>query len=111
VISVPFIGTGNDQRGIQNLQGLFYLIVVETIFTFGYSVFNTFPQEIPTLLREIGDNLYQPGPYYLSKMIELVRAKKNLLPEYECYATCSTHAAQGLHNYGSCMGRVEIILI
>lgn len=59
------------------MQGLFYLIVVETIFTFGYSVFNTFPQEIPTLLREIGDNLYQPGPYYISKMIELVRDKSD----------------------------------
>ncbi|XP_059480900.1 protein scarlet-like [Neocloeon triangulifer] len=72
VISMPFVGTEKDQRGIQNTQGLFYLIVVETIFTFAYSVFNTFPQEIPILLREISDDLYKPGPYYLSKMIMLI---------------------------------------
>ncbi|XP_065345622.1 protein white-like isoform X1 [Cloeon dipterum] len=72
VISVPFIGTEKDQRGVQNIQGLFYLIVVETIFTFAYSVFNTFPQEIPVLLREISDNLYLPGPYYVSKMVLLI---------------------------------------
>ncbi|KAF4528832.1 hypothetical protein B566_EDAN015032 [Ephemera danica] len=72
VISVPFIGLKKDQIGVQNAQGLFYLIVVETIFTFAYSVYDTFPHEMPVLLREISDALYKPGPYYVSKMIMLI---------------------------------------
>nr|CAD7431661.1 unnamed protein product [Timema monikensis] len=73
LISLPYLNLNSDeQTGIQNMQGLMYLIVTETIFTYTYSVFHTFPQEIPLLLREIGNGLYRPGPYYISKMIILI---------------------------------------
>nr|CAD7595248.1 unnamed protein product [Timema genevievae] len=73
LISLPYLNLNSDeQTGIQNMQGLLYLIVTETIFTYTYSVFHTFPQEIPLLLREIGNGLYRPGPYYISKMIILI---------------------------------------
>jgi len=72
LISTPYTGLSVDQAGIQNMQGCLYLVVVETIFTFTYSVFHTFPSEIPVLLREIGNGLYTPGPYYVSKMIVLL---------------------------------------
>nr|CAD7570026.1 unnamed protein product [Timema californicum] len=73
LISLPYLNLNSDeQTGIQNMQGLMYLIVTETIFTYTYSVFHTFPQEIPLLLREIGNGLYKPGPYYISKMIILI---------------------------------------
>ncbi|XP_046672915.1 protein scarlet-like [Homalodisca vitripennis] len=72
LISTPYVGLSVDQAGIQNMQGCLYLVVVETIFTFTYSVFHTFPSEIPILLREIGNGLYTPGPYYISKMIVLL---------------------------------------
>lgn len=77
LISTPYTGLTVDQAGIQNMQGCLYLIVVETIFTFTYSVFHTFPSEIPVLLREIGNGLYSPGPYYISKMIVLVSSNNN----------------------------------
>ncbi|XP_063219154.1 protein scarlet-like isoform X2 [Bacillus rossius redtenbacheri] len=70
LISTPYTNLVMDeQTGIQNMQGLLYLTVTETIFTYSYSVFHTFPQEIPVLLREIGNGLYNPGPYYISKML------------------------------------------
>nr|QEO19124.1 brown [Limnogonus franciscanus] len=72
LISSPYVGFKTDQEGIQNLQGFLYLVVVETIFTFNYSVFHIFPSELPILLREIGNGLYSPGPYYLSKIIILL---------------------------------------
>lgn len=72
LLATPYINIEVDQRGIQNIQGLMYLIITETIFTFSYSVFHTFPAEIPVLLREISNGLYKPGPYYLSKMLILV---------------------------------------
>lgn len=61
-----------DQKDVQNLEGLIYLIITETIFTFTYSVLHTFPEELPAILREISDGLYSPGPCYISKMLSLV---------------------------------------
>ncbi|XP_031784100.1 protein white [Nasonia vitripennis] len=70
LLSTPYIGiTKNiDQKGIQSIQGLLYLIITETIFTFNYAAFYTFPNELPLLLRDIASGLYNPAPYYLSKI-------------------------------------------
>lgn len=75
MVSTPYIKvTENlDQASIQNVQGLLYLIVTETIFTFNYAAFNTFPKELPFLLRDIAGGLYESGPYYTSKVVVLVR--------------------------------------
>lgn len=72
LIATPYTNLRVDQTGIQNVQGLMYLIITETIFTFSYSVFHTFPSEIPVLLREIANGIYNPGPYYISKMLVLI---------------------------------------
>ncbi|KAJ8736590.1 hypothetical protein PYW08_007246 [Mythimna loreyi] len=71
IISVPYNGHFEqlDQRDIQNVEGLLYLTITETIFLFIYAVFITFPSEVPILLRETASGLYSPLPYYLSKMI------------------------------------------
>ncbi|XP_028028319.1 protein scarlet-like isoform X1 [Bombyx mandarina] len=71
IISFPYIGHFKelDQRDIQNVEGLLYLTITETIFLFIYAVFITFPSEVPILLRETASGLYSPLPYYLSKMI------------------------------------------
>ncbi|XP_037298554.1 protein scarlet [Manduca sexta] len=71
IISIPYIGRFQelDQRDIQNVEGLLYLTITETIFLFIYAVFITFPNEVPILLRETASGLYAPLPYYLSKMI------------------------------------------
>ncbi|XP_047360896.1 protein scarlet-like isoform X2 [Vespa velutina] len=58
-----------DQSSIQNMQGLIYLIVVETIFMFNYAYFYTFPSELPLLLREMAASLYDPTSYYISKVL------------------------------------------
>lgn len=79
MISVPYNGRFDelDQRDIQNVQGLLYLTITETIFLFIYAVFITFPSEVPILLRETANGLYSPLPYYLSKMIFWVSSNIN----------------------------------
>ncbi|KAL1141029.1 hypothetical protein AAG570_000955 [Ranatra chinensis] len=72
LVAIPYIGVKLDQEGIQNVQGLNYSVVTETIFTHAYAVVHTFPLEIPILLREMNDGVYQPAPYYLSKVFLLV---------------------------------------
>nr|XP_018905140.1 PREDICTED: protein scarlet-like [Bemisia tabaci] len=72
LVSTPYSGLIINQEGIQNMQGFLYLVIVETVFTFSYRVCNTFSGELPILLREIGNGLYKPGPYYLSKILILL---------------------------------------
>ncbi|XP_026673973.1 protein scarlet-like isoform X2 [Ceratina calcarata] len=75
LIASPYVnitGQAMNQGGIQNMQGLLYLVVVETVFTFNYAVFYTFPRELPLLLRDIASGLYGPTPYYISKVIILI---------------------------------------
>ncbi|CAL7937747.1 unnamed protein product [Xylocopa violacea] len=75
LISSPYvniIGQTMNQGGIQNMQGLLYLVVIETVFIFNYSAFYTFPGELPLLLRDIASGLYGPTIYYISKTIVLM---------------------------------------
>lgn len=65
-------GEAMNQDTIQNMQGLLYLVIVETVFTFNYAVFYTFPKELPLLLRDIASGLYGIAPYYISKVIVLI---------------------------------------
>lgn len=85
LIALPYVnimGQTMNQEGIQNIQGLLYLVVVETVFTFNYSVFYTFPRELPLLLRDIAGGLYGPAPYYISKVVVLVRHSIILITFY-----------------------------
>nr|XP_012153471.1 PREDICTED: protein scarlet-like isoform X2 [Megachile rotundata] len=75
LIASPYVdvtGKPMNQGSIQNMQGLLYLVVVETVFTFNYAVFYTFPSELPLLLRDIASGLYGPTPYYISKVVVLL---------------------------------------
>ncbi|XP_076631600.1 brown [Colletes latitarsis] len=75
LVASPYVdvtGRAMNQDGIQNMQGLLYLVVVETVFTFNYAVFYTFPRELPLLLRDIAGGLYGPAPYYISKVVVLI---------------------------------------
>lgn len=66
------MGTEINQEGIQNLQGLHYSVITETVFSHSYGVMHTFPIEIPVLLREVRDGVYKPAAYYLAKIFFLV---------------------------------------
>nr|WOD55117.1 ABCG transpoter Brown [Hymenopus coronatus] len=70
-LSLCFLNTETEtQRGVQDVRGILYLISSEIFFTRAYSVFDTFPQEIPVFLREA--SLYPASAYYLSKMLTLI---------------------------------------
>ncbi|XP_043678277.1 protein scarlet-like isoform X1 [Vespula pensylvanica] len=73
-ISLPYVNVTEkvDQNSIQNIQGLMYLTVVETSFTFNYNSFYTFPRELPLLLYDIAANLYNPTSYYISKILIMI---------------------------------------
>lgn len=73
LIASPYMHSeGLDQSSIQNLQGFFYSCISETVFTHTYSVLYTFPGEIPILLREVDNRVYNAKSYYLSKVLVLL---------------------------------------
>ncbi|XP_073980155.1 protein scarlet-like isoform X2 [Rhodnius prolixus] len=72
LISSPYIGTQLNQEGVQNIQGLNYSVITETVFSQSAAVLHTFPAEIPILMREIGNGVYRPAPYYISKVMMLI---------------------------------------
>lgn len=69
LICIVFNNTG--ERDVQNIQGAFSLIVAELIFNQMYYVLYLFPEEFIVFSNE--KSLYDTFPYYLSKIISVVR--------------------------------------
>ncbi|KAF6206180.1 hypothetical protein GE061_017408 [Apolygus lucorum] len=72
LIALSVAHTDLDQIGITNIQGRNYTVVVETGFAQSASVLNSLPAEIPVVMREIGNGLYKPFPYYIAKIFTTV---------------------------------------
>lgn len=58
-----------DQIGVQNINGVLFLLLTNSSFSNIFGVVNTFPAEIPIFIREHGNSMYRIVNYYLSKFI------------------------------------------
>ncbi|XP_052860710.1 protein brown [Anopheles cruzii] len=58
-----------SQTAIQDIRGALFLMISELVFTISYSVFYTFPSEIPLLRREVGEKTYNLSAYYVHKVL------------------------------------------
>ncbi|RNA30833.1 white isoform X1, partial [Brachionus plicatilis] len=58
-----------NQKGIQNIIGLFFLCEANNSFGSIISVINTFPAEIPVFIREHQNSMYRVVSYYLSRIL------------------------------------------
>lgn len=67
-----FGNTFTNQAGIQNVQGIIFLLVAENTFTPMYAILDEFPQKYPLFLREYKSGLYSPSLYFLSRIISMV---------------------------------------
>lgn len=68
-----FIGTVRlTQAGIQDVQGVLFIIIAENTFSPMYSMLHIFPEEFPLLYRELRAGLYSTPVYYVARMIALV---------------------------------------
>nr|AZS64100.1 scarlet-like protein [Lygus hesperus] len=66
---VCYIGTIElDQKGVQDVQGVLFLLVTENVFAPMYAVMAVFPKEYPQFVREYRNGAYSPSAYFLSKM-------------------------------------------
>lgn len=58
-----------DQNGVQNINGVIFLLLMNSSASNIFSVVNTFPAEIPIFLREHGNSMYRVVNYYVSKFL------------------------------------------
>lgn len=56
-----------NQEGVQNLNGVIFLLITNSSFPYVLSVINSFPSEIPIFLKEHGNAMYRVINYYLAK--------------------------------------------
>lgn len=61
-----------DQLGIQAVQGVVFILVVENTFFPMYATLSLLPQELPLLIREYRAGMYSVHLYYIAKMTSLV---------------------------------------
>lgn len=60
--------TGRTQESIQDVNGAFFLITCEVIFTQAYAVMNHYPSQLPILRRETNENIYKLSAYYVAEL-------------------------------------------
>jgi EPP (Eye Pigment Precursor) family transporter len=57
-----------DQSGVNNINGVLFLMQMQMTFGFIFNVVMTFPPEFPVFLREHFDGMYRVDVYFLCKM-------------------------------------------
>jgi hypothetical protein len=73
MLGLIFLRLKYDQTGVQNINGVLFLLLTNTSFSNMFAVLNTFPAEIPIFLREHQNGMYMVITYYLSKIFIDVR--------------------------------------
>nr|QTW43725.1 ABCG-like protein 2 [Eurytemora affinis] len=69
IIGIVFLNQELDQPGIMNLNGAFFVIIVNLSFGNLFPVLNVFCSELPIYLREHFNGMYRADTYFLTKQL------------------------------------------
>lgn len=58
--------TGRTQENIQNIQGIFFTLTCEIMFSTMYRILNVYLMRTPLLRRETNERIYQLSAYYVA---------------------------------------------
>lgn len=58
--------TGRTQENIQDIQGIFFMLTCEIVFTTMYRILNVFLVKTPLLRRETNERIYSLSAYYVA---------------------------------------------
>ncbi|XP_045170126.2 protein white-like isoform X2 [Mercenaria mercenaria] len=67
VLGLIYLQLDVDQKGVQDINGVLFLILTNMTFTNVFGVLNSFPLETPIFLREYSTGLYRVDIYFLCK--------------------------------------------
>lgn len=59
----------NDQKSVQDINGLIITVVFEIVFTSAYNIVFYYPSKMPILRRETGEKLYSLSAFYVAYLI------------------------------------------
>uniref|UniRef100_A0A0N4ZU13 ABC transporter domain-containing protein n=1 Tax=Parastrongyloides trichosuri TaxID=131310 RepID=A0A0N4ZU13_PARTI len=68
-LGIFYFQTVYNQDGIENLKGLFYFLVAETIFPTTFMVNSSVSKEYNIIVREYHDGIYPISSYYIGRIV------------------------------------------
>nr|QUF59466.1 ATP-binding cassette transporter Abcg-like1-2 [Brachionus angularis] len=68
-LGLIFLRLDNNENGVQNRQGVIFIIIMQCNFGYIFGVVNTFPLDLAIVYRETKNRLYSITPYFLVKQI------------------------------------------
>ncbi|XP_045170130.2 protein white-like [Mercenaria mercenaria] len=69
ILGLIYLQLDVDQEGVQNINGVLFLIVTNMTMSNLFGVLNSFPLETPIFLREYATGLYRVDIYFLCKSL------------------------------------------
>jgi hypothetical protein len=69
IYSLIYFRIETNQEGIQNINGVLFICLLNCSFGTLFNVLGTFPKEIPLFIRESQNGIYRVFPYYISKIL------------------------------------------
>ncbi|KAK7111239.1 protein white-like isoform X1 [Littorina saxatilis] len=67
VLGLIYLRLEYDQKGVQNINGGMFLLLMQATFVNMFAVVNSFPAEMGIFMREYGSGLYRTDAYFLAK--------------------------------------------
>jgi ATP-binding cassette, subfamily G (WHITE), eye pigment precursor transporter len=67
LIGLVYYNQKMDERGVINVNGALFLFLTNTTFANAFTVFNSFPNELPIFYREHHNGMYKVNAYFLAK--------------------------------------------
>ena len=67
ILGLVYLQIELDQKGVQDINGAMFLMIMFTSFSNNFAIINSFPIEISIFMREYGSGLYRVDTYYLTK--------------------------------------------
>ena len=73
VFGLIYLRQEYDQAGVQNINGVIFLVITNMTFGNLFPVLNSLPVQIPIFLREHKGGMYRTINFYIAKFINEVR--------------------------------------
>ena len=69
IFGLIYLRLNYDQEGVQNINGVLFLLINNSSFSNMFPIINNFIPEIPLFLREHKSGMYRVFNYYMAKFI------------------------------------------
>lgn len=72
IASSPYANLQFDTKAVQNWEGFWLCLVINTVFQFSYAAISVHQTKFSVVHREVSNNVYSLSAYYVSELIIFV---------------------------------------